>query len=382
MNADLTAFTAFIILISIFLIIKRKKLAVHKFLHIFYFCMYRTRIGLKFMDYIAVKFSKFLMKSSVCIITVCFAGMIFVSFELVRGMYGLLAHEQSPAVSLVLPFEVKGAFYVPFIYWIACIFIVAFVHEFSHGIFARRCKVKVISSGFAFLGIILPLIPAAFVEPDEKQLQKKKKKEQLAVFSAGPFANIFLGLITLAVFYFALTPITDNYYTHYGVEIVEVVEGSPADGALLVGQVINEINAKKIETVDDFKEAFGNKKPADEIKISAGEKETSIILSENPSNADDAYLGVFVKQTSELKDISVFQRMLIYIKDFFYWLFILNLGVGAFNLVPIGPLDGGRMFRTAALGFLKKRSADSVLKSVSFIFLFIIIGSVVFGAFW
>ena len=74
----------------------------------------------------------------------------------------------SSGVGLVLPFKAKGVFYVPFFYWIISIFVIAVVHEFSHGLIARANNIKVKSSGFAFLALLVPIIPAAFVEPDEK----------------------------------------------------------------------------------------------------------------------------------------------------------------------------------------------------------------------
>ena len=78
-----------------------------------------------------------------------------------------------------------------FTYWIIAIAVIAICHEFSHGIFARRYGVKIKSTGFGFLGPLL----AAFVEPDEKQMQKKPKFQQITILSAGTFANIILTII-------------------------------------------------------------------------------------------------------------------------------------------------------------------------------------------
>ena len=68
-----------------------------------------------------------------------FLGMILITYALIQNVYNLLTKPEAlPGAALVLPFEVKGAFYVPFFYWIISIFIIALVHEFSHGILAKK----------------------------------------------------------------------------------------------------------------------------------------------------------------------------------------------------------------------------------------------------
>ena len=42
---------------------------------------------------------------------------------------------------------------------------------------------------------------------------------------------------------------------------------------------------------------------------------------------------------------------LIWFYGFLYWLYLLNLGIGLFNLVPLGPIDGGRMLLVALKKF-------------------------------
>jgi membrane-associated protease RseP (regulator of RpoE activity) len=78
-----------------------------------------------------------------------------------------------------------------FTYWILIIAIVAITHEFAHGIFARKHGIKVKSTGFGFLGPFL----LAFVEPDEKEMMKKKKRSQLEILAAGSFSNFVFAII-------------------------------------------------------------------------------------------------------------------------------------------------------------------------------------------
>ena len=50
---------------------------------------------------------------------------------------------------------------------------------------------------------------------------------------------------------------------------------------------------------------------------------------------------------------SFLPALIIWLSRLIFWLYVINLGVGLFNLLPIGPLDGGRMFFVAALGMFK-----------------------------
>src|SRR3989338_4199308 len=100
-----------------------------------------------------------------------------------------------PLIPLVpyLPEAFNISFLPPFYftYWIIAIAVIAIFHEFAHGIVARRYDVKILTTGFGFLGPFL----AAFVEPDEKSMYKKTKYQQIAILSAGVFTNFILAII-------------------------------------------------------------------------------------------------------------------------------------------------------------------------------------------
>ncbi len=187
MQFDLQTVAAFIfiILLSLFLYLRRKKLDTHGPFPFLYFSMYRTKLGIGLMDKLAGKWNRLFKWLGYIGIIVGFLGMIAICVALIDNIYNIMTQpEAAPGVGLVLPFQMKGAFYVPFFYWIISIFIIALVHEFAHGVIARAHNLKVKSSGFAFLGVLAPIIPAAFVEPDEKALVKRPHRQQLSVFAA------------------------------------------------------------------------------------------------------------------------------------------------------------------------------------------------------
>lgn len=370
----------FLIILSLSIFIFRKKFTWHSFLKIFYFGMYKTKVGLKMMDKWSSKYPRILRRLCYLAIAVGFIGMIVVTFDLARSLYSVIMGTSTLTVGLVLPVQAKGVFYVPFMYWIISVAVVIVIHEFSHGLIARLHKIRVKSSGLAFLGILIPIIPAAFVEPDEKQLRKSSRFKQLSVYAAGPFANIVFGFLFLGIFALLLNPLTASMYEYDGIKIQDFMgKETPAElSGLAVGDVITQINNHEIKDTKDFKTALQETMPGDEIGINTHDAAYSVILKEDPVEKD-SFLGVWVETQKHLKEESVFSYLIIWITDLFYWLFLLNLGVGLFNLVPIGPIDGGRMLQTVLERLMHNQHARRVWHTVSFIVLGIIISNIIYA---
>tara|TARA_Y100000310_G_C20695243_1_gene825205 strand:- start:739 stop:1791 length:1053 start_codon:yes stop_codon:yes gene_type:complete len=348
--------------------------------------MYRTKFGLNAMDKWAGKFNKTMKYVGYLGIAIGFIGMIFLSFTLIQNLYNLfITPEAAPGVGLVLPFKAKGVFYVPFFYWIISIFIIALVHEFAHGIIARAHGIKVKSSGFAFLAVLVPIIPAAFVEPDEKILRKRPYKQQLSVFAAGPLANIILAFAVLGL----MIPLVNGIVEKEGVEITGFIEDEkkfPAEAAGIgAGEVVIEIDGSKISTTKNFIEIMEGKKPGTSIKLKTNRTSYNIVLTENPEDKNKGYLGVYVRQSSKIKESlkEKYGKYLLagamWVIGLFNWLVILNLGIGLFNLVPIGPLDGGRMLQLVLHKFLDKKKGDKVWYYISMTFLVIVLANIGFA---
>ena len=163
--------------------------------------LYRTSFGLKVIDWTAKKFERILRPLQYVVITsgyVLMVGIIWFTVKVVI-LYTrpdiIRAIKVPPIIPLFpyLPSVFKLDFLPPFYftYWIIIIAIIAISHEFAHGIFARLNNIKVHSTGFGFLGPFL----AAFVEPDEKHMNKAKKFPQLSILAAGTFANVIMTIL-------------------------------------------------------------------------------------------------------------------------------------------------------------------------------------------
>ncbi len=380
MNISNILMIGFLIALSLTILIFRKRFVFQSFGKIFYFGMYKTKVGLKLMDRWSKKYPRILTRLCYLSIVIGFLGMILVVFDLIKSGYQILTGTSTLSVGLVLPVQAKGVFYVPFIYWIIAIAVIVVIHEFSHGLIARLHKIKVRSSGVAFLGIIIPLIPAAFVEPDEKQLRKASRFKQLSVYAAGPFANIVFGFLFLGIFALILNPFAASLYNFEGVKVNDFMGAeSPAEiSGMATGEIITEINDAEIKNTEDFLKSIEDAEPGDVAEIKTTEKSYSVLLEEDPAEKD-AFLGVWVSTEKTMKDKSLFSYFIIWVTDLFYWLFLLNLGVGLFNLVPIGPIDGGRMLQTVLEKVMPNKRATRVWHTVSVVVLMIIVSNIIYA---
>lgn len=372
MNLDLILFLVFVILIFLFYLRHKKRFEIQSGV----FALYRTKWGLSWMDLVAKKHPRFLKLLTFLGVLVGFVGMIAMTAILVKATLELLfVPEAPPALAPVLP-GIKIAPGLPtlsFLHWIISLIIIAIVHEFSHGVVARLFNIKIKSSGFAFLGPI----PAAFVEPDEKQMEKKSRKVQLGVLAAGSFSNILLGMMVIGIA-ITLSPFTNGLLESNGVFIVNLEEGGPLNlSGVSVGENILKINELDVGTVSELSGILTDANPGDEIVLETDKGVYNVLLGENE---EKAYLGVSlsaaeISYTEQALDkygrglldlISWFTQLL-------FWLWIINIGVGLFNLLPLGPIDGGRMLVVGLTYFMSKENATKVWKAVSFFLLFLLI---------
>ncbi len=248
---DLSFLVLFTLAVAIFLYRKRSNLKRDGIMY-----LYRTKVGIKFIDYVGEKYKKTLsVLSYLSVISGYFlmASMIYFLYKL---LYIYLfqpkivqAIKIPPLLPLVpyVPELFKISFLPPFYftYWIIAIAVIAICHEFAHGIIARRFGVKIKTTGFGFLGPFL----AAFVEPDEKQMEKKPKFQQIAILSAGTFANILLTVI----FFLLLLGFFSAVYTPSGVMFDSYATGIIKAGNITIidgSQIKNQSASGILEIIE------------------------------------------------------------------------------------------------------------------------------------
>jgi len=368
--------------VIVFLIIKyRKKFIIQAKI----IALYKTKIGLKLIDKIASS-SPLVIKSLAGLgILFGYIGMIFISYMLIQGAYTLFTvPESSPMIAPVLPgIKIPGSpVFVPFWYGIISIFLVVLVHEAAHGIVARVHKMKIKSSGVGMFAIF----PIAFVEPDENQLKKSKKRSQLSVYAAGPFANILLAAVVVLISIYLLIPFALSITDTSGVEIKQLEPNFPAEeSGLVAGDIIYSINGKSTMALENFTMILKDTSVNQTITIKTAQDKTyTFRTTSSPENASQSYIGVYIAQHLSLKPSVVekygnmFPWSLFYLIELFQWIFFLSLGIGLANLLPLGPVDGGRMLLTTLSSFFKEENAIKVWKQISILTLVLLIFNFVY----
>ena len=362
---DLIFLAFFLIVFSILLYKRRKNLKREGIIY-----LYRTKWGIKFINSVGKKYQKTLKALSYVSVGLGYLlmiGVFYLIYTIVKIYFFspdiVKAIKVPPIMPLIpyLPQVFKLEFLPPFYftYWIIIIAVIAISHEFAHGIFMRRYNIKIKSTGFAFFPSFFPVFPAAFVEQDEKSMIKSKKFEQMAVLSAGTFANVLTAILFLIIligfFSLAFAPsgiVFDTYATSsiaiagissvnsiqlnnssYGSvlglmnetglneivveediylstkemiesqeegESVYVYDSAPAIKANL-SSIITEINGIKINNLDELIEELSHYNIGDEITVKTiteeGDVEETLILEEHPDELGTAWLGIgFIAQ--------------------------------------------------------------------------------------
>lgn len=325
---------------------------------------------------------------SVCSILMAF-GFVIVGL----GLYVVFTVPVTgPTGGLLLPNifsnEVVGGvgyLLIPFWYWILAIPLIMIPHEFMHGVFSAYEKIRIKSVGLMLLAFV---IPGAFVEPDDKQLNKKSTYAKVKVASGGSFANFLMWIL----FAFIATMVWNATVDPNGIELANVTEGSPAwEAGLRPGMVITSMNDVPTETFADFSNPFKSgpfiKFYAPNLRINESINYTlsdgTVLygrVGEHPEVKGMGYLGLReIRPLTEYDWASLYQLL-----GFFNWLIILELWIGIFNILPIYPLDGGLILRYLLESRFKK-SWRRIVYPVAFaflaVFLIMIFGPYVRGLF-
>jgi membrane-associated protease RseP (regulator of RpoE activity) len=161
---------------------------------------------------------------------------------------------------------------------------------------------------------------------------------------------------------------------------------APAINSNLSG-AITEIDGKKVKGAEDVSFYLEDKKPGENISIktisSDGKtQEYKLNLTEHPMHKESAFLGITYLQSQRsgifskiIAEITSYKKsstyyvanynkdLAVYFYNLLWWIAMINLFVGLFNMLPLGILDGGRFFYLAILSVAKnKKTAEKSFK--------------------
>lgn len=308
---------------------------------------------------------------------------LLVSFLGVQALQIVTAQSSVPGVSPLLPgisqsgelgFIFPGLdIFIPLWSGLIAIIILLVSHEFCHGILARVHKVKVQSMGLLTVGI-LPV--GAFVEPDEKQIEKKKTQEKMRVYSMGSFANLIIAVLA-AVLVVGVSLQAAGMVDGVGVEITSVTEGLPAE-VLEVGTVITAINGVPVSTVEEYIAEASTYSSGAVLTLETDRGTLTLESVAPPTGEDRAYLGFNLQTKTELKEAHAGQEFLLsallFIITTLNIIFLFNLNIAFVNLLPVLPFDGYKMFEELLKSFrIRPKRRKHIEQLIVFLIVFLLL---------
>jgi membrane-associated protease RseP (regulator of RpoE activity) len=245
---------------------------------------------------------------------------------------------------------------------------------------------KIKSSGIVFFGLFnifktrlsLPIpIVGAFVEPDDKDLYKRKDIEQYSVFAAGPISNVVLALAAFLVILLVFVPLQNAMTVPTGISFSSVNASYPAGLAgMKPGMTITSVDGVPIKNSDDFLSAMSCVRPNQSMTFVSTNGTFSLITVPSPDSKTKGYIGIFgIINERELinKAHNIPYDILKWFAELFNWIVVLSLGIGLANLLPLGPVDGGRMIKLAAENIHGKKKGEKIWKITSIICLLLLV---------
>lgn len=307
-----------------------------------------------------------------------FMGIMF--YSLILSLEYLFV---TPQASLIIPgVDVPGSpIYIPLWYGLVGFVVLIVVHEFSHGILSRVEGISIKSIGV----LLLAILPGAFVEPDDEELNNAKPLSKLRVYAAGSIANLTTAaiacLIVLGISFFIIPSI----FEVDGVEISSVVPASPASKVLHEGMLIKSVNGEAIVNSSSLTTVLSKVKIGDNVSFVTDQGSFNIVTVANPNNASRAYIGVRTVSHNIVKpDVAKtwgndLPWAWYYAMNLFNWIYILNFLVGTFNLMPMKPLDGGLMLEELLNYKLPGKIAGPLVNSLSAFIIIILALNIIWG---
>ena len=143
-------------------------------------------------------------------------------------------------------------------------------------------------------------------------------------------------------------------------------------------EIITGINGIKTLTVQEFSEEISLIRPGETITIQTKDNEYMITTTQHPDEPTKAYIGILgLQDQRDFTGTSALSKtlfaILLWIKELTQWIFVLSFGIGLANLLPLGPVDGGRMLQIALHKlFGDKNKGDRLWKQISLLFLLIL----------
>ncbi|MFQ5887544.1 MAG: site-2 protease family protein [Candidatus Hydrothermarchaeales archaeon] len=325
--------------------------------------LWRTDKGLKAVDFLAKKMKKIWLMLSSLAVLISIPIMIFVVYKLAESASDILTMpETPPGLAPAIPgVKVPGSpIFIPLWYGIVALVTVLIAHEIMHAIVARTEGLNVKSLGVLFVTFI-PL--GAFAEPDEEELGGRPLMAKLRVYAAGSFGNFLLAILAMLLTSTLIVPLM---FQPDHINITYVFPDTPAEAyGIKENTTLISINGVRIRSSEEFWDVAKRLKPNEKVTVVTSGGRTELITAKRPEEkiswwemllgrkeaGERGYVGIVI-----LPVLAVNPSASAVLGEAFpwivvrqlYWIFLLNFFIGITNLLPIFPLDGGRIFEEIA----------------------------------
>ncbi|MCL5802479.1 MAG: site-2 protease family protein [Thermoplasmataceae archaeon] len=170
----------------------------------------------KIMDKVSSRFPgiAFSRISVVLVIISSVVAMVFLAYGSYLATVVRNVSPPSLLLYLVLP-GINPA--IPIVFGTVSLIAAVVIHEFFHGIVAKKHNITVKSVGALFF--IVPI--GAFVEPDEKEVTDADPVIRRRIFASGPGINIVIAIFALLILLFVLAPVATPIHSGLYVESVQ-----------------------------------------------------------------------------------------------------------------------------------------------------------------
>jgi len=268
-------------------------------------------------------------------------------FRFAKGAGGYLV----PAV----PGLTLSLYWLPFFVFSAVVAILP--HELAHGIVARLENIPVLSTGI----IAILVLFGAFVEPDEKEVEKASLSARLRMLSAGSSTNLVTAL-------FALMLLTGMFSAPAGVMIFRVIPNSPLanpDFNVQQWDVIQAVNNTQVSSYAQYSELVKNVGPNVTLTIAilhAGQRENiTLVTAPNPENSSRGFVGfevTFISLDYRPSRLGLDQYNDVNFYLTVFWVWLVAFSVAVVNMLPLYPFDGERVLYYPLERAVKKRKRE------------------------
>jgi len=229
---------------------------------------------------------------------------------------------------------------IPFLAGIISLIILLSIHEFSHGVLAKKAKVKLKSIGVLMFGAV-PV--GGFVEPDEKQVDKLPKMQQTKIFAAGVSANFIATIVFFALMMLMMAYVLPSIY-QYRIVITGILPNYPANGVLQDGMQILKWNNNTITNITTLDAAGSKDLPNSTVTVVTNKGTYSMKATASPTNSSRGLIGVSLGYGYVPIKPSPFSGFMYFLYTLFSLSMLLNFFVGVLNLLPLPGLDGWRIY--------------------------------------